>query len=93
MFTLRAVLAEINQDVRDGQPHYFSIAYVKTDGTPGAKQRVRKSGTTLPTKGAGGFRYKVKEKGVLLLWDDLGEKHFAVKIALITHYNGKEVRH
>ena len=93
MITLRAVLAEINQDVRNGEPHYFALAYVKKDGSTGSKLRVRKSGTTQEKAGGSNFKYKVKEKGVLLLWDELEGRHFAVKIALLTHYNGKEVRH
>jgi hypothetical protein len=93
MFKLRAVLADINQDVRDGQPHYFSINYVKTDGTLGAKQRVRKSGTTGARSGSTKFQYNLKEKGVLLLFNDLTDEHFSIRIDLITHYNGKEVRH
>jgi hypothetical protein len=95
MVKLRAVLADINQDVRDGSPHYFSIRYVKADGSIGQKARVRKSGqfNGAEIKGESHFKYNVKQKGILVLFDEATNRHFSIKISRITHYNGQEVWH
>lgn len=96
MIKLVAVLAETNQATIDDKPHYFSIQYVKKDGYVGKKHRVRKSGTNPQRgaiKGGGTFAYKVKEKGVLMLHDDLTGNPFTIKISLLTHFNGIRIRH
>lgn len=94
MIKLVAVLAEINQAIRDDRPHRFSISYCKVDATWNHKARVRKSGSVhASSKGGGNFGYKVREKGILLLFDELTDSHFSIKISLLTHFNGILIRH
>lgn len=91
-----AALAEIDQYERDGQPHIFSLAYRKVDGSRGEKQRCRKGGAGggVATGGGGGrFGYKIKEKGVLQLLDCNNNRPFAVKIDLLISYNGVRIQH
>jgi len=93
---IHVALAEIDQAVHNDRPHVFSIQYVKKDGTVGKKNRVRKSGTNPAlgkTTGSTGFRYNVKRRGILLLHDVETDQPFALKIALITHYNGVQIQH
>jgi hypothetical protein len=93
---LAVVLAETNQLVDGDQPRFFSLQYVKTDGTVGRKERVTKSGKGKllgATKGNGNFRINVKSNGVLLLYDCVKDRPFLVKIHLLTHFNGIRIRH
>lgn len=94
---LRTVLAEIDQYEHEGQGRAFSLDYYKTDGTKGNKPAVRKGGAAGPAPAAGatsgGFRYKVKEKGTLQLLNCGDNQAFAVKICLLTHYNGQRIQH
>ncbi|MBO2007551.1 hypothetical protein [Hymenobacter negativus] len=94
---LRTVLAEIDQHEENGQGRAFSLQYFKTDGTRGRKPAARKGGLSgvgpaaSPT--SGGFRYKVKEKGTLQLVDCETSQSFALKICLLTHFNGQRILH
>ncbi|MBF9239457.1 hypothetical protein I2I05_18840 [Hymenobacter sp. BT683] len=94
---LRTVLAEIDQHEQDGQGRAFSLQYYKTDGRRGSKPAVRKGGlagigpAASPT--SGGFRYKLKQKGTLQLVDCATNKSFALKIILLTHFNGQRIQH
>jgi hypothetical protein len=94
---LRTVLAEIDQHEESGQGRAFSLEYFKTDGTRGSKPAVRKGGLSgvgpLASATSGGFRYKVKEKGTLQLVDCATNKSFALKICLLTHFNGQRILH
>jgi hypothetical protein len=92
---IQVVLAEINQNIHPS----FSIRYVKKDGTLGEKKNVRKSGKTSAQAAAvcedakSDFRYNVKQKGIILLYDMETEQSFSLKIALLTHFNGKQIQH
>lgn len=94
---IRSVLAEIDQYEQDGQGRAFSLQYYKTNGTAGSKPALRKGGLSGagsgPTAGSGGFRYKVKEKGTLQLVDCRTNKPLALKIILLTHFNGQRILH
>lgn len=94
---LATVLAEIDLCEADGAGRTFSLQYYKTDGTVGRKATLRKGGASGagagPAPGSGGFRYKVKEKGTLQLLDAKFNKPLALKICLLTHYNGQIIRH
>ena len=95
---IRTVLAEIELPDGSGQPRAFSIGYYKTNGTKGSKPAVKKGGLaggggTASGSGTSPFRYKVKEKGVVLLVDCANGLPFALKISLICHYNGRDVKH
>ena len=94
---LRTVLAEIDQHEENGQGRAFSLQYFKTDGTRGSKPAARKGGLSGVGPGAspasGGFRYKVKEKGTLQLVDCENNQSFALKICLLTHFNGQRIQH
>ncbi|MGM9508614.1 hypothetical protein ACS5NO_12835 [Larkinella sp. GY13] len=88
----RAVFAEIHQDIREGgQPHEFSIDYVKKDGTLGHKERVSKTAQRLP--GQRGYRGHVNLNHVLLLQNRATGQVFEVLIDLLTHYNGIRINH
>ena len=94
---INSVLAEIDLAEVDGPGRTFSLQYYKTDGRKGYKPTLRKGGTsgagTGPTAGSGGFRYKVKEKGTLQLVNVENGKPLALKICLLTHYNGVLILH
>ena len=97
---LRTVLAEIDLCEQEGQGRAFSLAYYKTNGTKGSKAAVRKGGlagvgggSTAGPTGSSAFRYKVKEKGTLQLVDCKTGHPFALKICLLTHYNGHRILH
>lgn len=97
---IRTVLAEIELPDGSGQPRAFSIGYYKTNGTKGSKPAVKKGGLASGIGGAASaegrssaFRYKVKEKGVLMLVDCATGLPFALKINLLCHYNGRDIKH
>ena len=98
---IRTVLAEIELPDGSGQPRAFSVGYYKTNGTKGSKPAVKKGGlagvgggsTAGPEGRSSAFRYKVKEKGVLMLVDCATGLPFALKINLLCHYNGRDIKH
>ena len=90
---IRTVLSDIDLPGGDGQPRAFSLAYYKTSGTKGSKPAVRKGGQAGGGTGSSQFRYKVKEKGTLQLVDCANGQPFALKICLLTHYNGRRIQH
>jgi hypothetical protein len=97
---IRTVLAEIELPGGDGQPRAFSIGYYKTNGKKGSKPAVKKGGlagvggvSTAGPEGRSAFRYKIKEKGTLQLVDCATGQPFALKIILLTHYNGRLIKH
>ncbi|GAB2954815.1 hypothetical protein GCM10027048_20450 [Hymenobacter coalescens] len=91
------MLAEIDQPTPLGLKfRTFSLRYWKTDGSRGSKAACYKGGKYAhlgATKSAGGFRYNHKLNGTLQLVNDENGQPFAVKIALITRYNGLVVIH
>ncbi len=97
---IRTVLAELELPDGNGQPLAFSIGYYKTNGTKGSKPAVKKGGlagvgvgSTAGPAGNSAFRYKVKEKGTLQLVDCATDQAFALKIILLTEYNGRRILH
>ncbi len=93
---IRTVLAEIELPGPTGQPVTFSLDYYKTDGTKGRKAAVRKGGLAggaVPGPATGGFRYNVQATGTLQLVNCQNEQPFALKIDLLTHYNGTPILH
>jgi hypothetical protein len=91
---IRTVLADIEQPDGQGNLRAFSLGYYKTSGVPGSKPAVRKGGYAGgSTGGSGKFRYKVKEQGTLQLVNCANNQAFAVKIALLTTYNGRRILH
>ncbi|RDC63277.1 hypothetical protein [Adhaeribacter pallidiroseus] len=94
------VLAEIDQYEIGGRLHTFSLNYIKTNGQKGFKERVRKSGnySNHPTEGTkkesgNKFRINIKNNGLFMLVDNRTGQPFALKISLLTHYNGQRIRH
>lgn len=97
---IRTVLAELELPDGQGQPHAFSLGYYKTNGTRGRKPAVKKGGqagvggtSTAGPTGRSAFRYKVKETGTLQLVDCATGQPFALKIILLTEYNGRRILH
>ncbi|MCC2546411.1 hypothetical protein LJY25_08140 [Hymenobacter sp. BT175] len=96
LIKMPAVLAEIDLSAADGQARTFSLTYHKTDGTKGHKAQVKKGGAAsgaAPSPTSGGFRYKAKQHGTLHLVDVETGKAFALKIILLTHFNGVRILH
>ena len=100
LIPIRTVLAEIDLYEVDGRPQAFSLTYYKTNGKKGSKAAVRKGGnagvgglSTAGPEGRSAFRYKVKEKGTLQLVDCATGQPFALKIILLTEYNGRRILH
>jgi len=94
------VLADIDQYEKNGQLHVFGLHYVKINGQKGLKAKCRKSGNKIVTLGTAigamvttGYKTRVKENGLLLLVDHTTGNPFALKISLITHYNGIRIQH
>ncbi len=97
---IRTVLAEMELPDGAGQPRAFSLGYFKTNGTKGSKPAVKKGGLSgvggLGTAGPAGrsaFRYKLKEKGTVQLVDCATGQPFALKIILLSHFNGRDILH
>jgi hypothetical protein len=95
---IKTVLAEMELPDGQGQPLAFSIGYYKTNGTKGSKAAVRKGGqsggsTLSGPEGRSAFRYKVKETGTVQLVDCATGQPFALKIDLLCHYNGRDIKH
>jgi hypothetical protein len=97
---ISTVLAELDLPDGSGNPRAFSIGYYKTNGTKGSKPAVKKGGSagvgglsTAGPEGRSAFRYKVKEKGTLQLVDCATGQAFALKIILLCHYNGRDIKH
>ena len=97
---ISTVLAELDLPDGNGQPRAFSIGYYKTDGSKGSKPAVKKGGlagvgghSTAGPEGRSAFRYKLKEKGTVQLVDCATGRSFALKIILLCHYNGRDIKH
>lgn len=95
MISIRQALAEMDITYEDGLPKSFSIEYWREDGTPGKMEKATKnekrpgSGGAAKTK----FKYNVKERGVVLLFNLETNETRAVKITRINKFNGEEVFH
>ena len=85
------MFAEIHQDTRGGQPHEFSIKYVRKDGTVGYKERVSK--TTSRLNGQRGYRGNVNNNVVLLLQNCETNQPFELLIDLLLEYEGLRIIH
>jgi hypothetical protein len=97
---IRTVLAELELPDGNGQPRAFSIGYYTVNGRKGSKPAVKKGGLSgvggvsqAGAEGRSAFRYKVKEKGTLQLVDCATSQPFALKIILLTEYNGRRILH
>jgi hypothetical protein len=92
---LRSVLAEIDTPDKQGNAREFSIKYAKEDGDEGFKAKVRKAGSlgSGATHSTGRFRYNVKERGVLVVFDVAKEETRTLKIARLIEYNGVRIQH
>ena len=80
---------------QDGQPINFTIEFVKEDGSI-RRMRAQKH-VKYPSSGSvnekSNFKYNLKNKGIILLYD-LDEKDYrAVKVDSILKYNGIDVNH
>lgn len=104
---LSAFLAEIDINIADDKPHTFSIEFVKAGKNQKAPERgkIKKIENAYksykpkteqkqyaPNDNKKDF-YRVKEKGILLLYDNDKKEHFSVIIDLITKYNEYVVIH
>jgi len=87
----RAVFADIHQDIRNGEPHVFSVGYCKKDGTLGHKARVTKSQSR--QAGERGYRGNVSLNFVLLLYNVETGTHFEISIDRLMYYNGRRINH
>lgn len=96
---INAVLAEIGEYLDGNEVKFFSIKFRKTDGSVSDKIRVRKAGSLkamkakAPAPAGAKLLYNLKQKGIVLLQEQGSDRPFAVKISLITHFNGVRVWH
>jgi hypothetical protein len=90
-----AILAEINQPDRHGQPRIFSLEYAKADGSLGTKERARKAGALggTATHSSGKFGYNVKHNGILMIVDCKTNETRSIKISRLIKYNGVRIQH
>lgn len=100
--SLSAFLAQIDQNVIEGKPVYFSITFVKRGKSDKDKERGKlrhvakaSKGWKEPQRTNTGTKskdfYQVKEHGVLVLFDHTRGEPFTPLIDLITHFNGLKI--
>ena len=92
--SINIALARMEQTVVDGEPVTFSIEFIKEDGSI-RKMRAQKHVKLPGASGAGGskFKYRLKNKHAVLLFDTEIEKYRTVLIDRITKFNEMEVKH
>lgn len=93
---LQVVLAQMSQAVDGDQLRYFSIKYVKLDGTVGEKPRVRRavsSASATQDRDNSSSSHDLKKKGIIRFIEEGAERPFSVKRALLTHFNGMIIWH
>ncbi|MGI4835113.1 MAG: hypothetical protein ACRYFK_16795 [Janthinobacterium lividum] len=90
---IRTVLADIELPDGNGLPRAFSLGYYKTSGVPGSKAAVHKAGRFGGSTGGSKFRYRMKEKGTLILVNCATNQHFTLLICLLHTYNGRRILH
>jgi hypothetical protein len=95
--SINVALARMEQTVtEDGRPVYFHIEFIKEDGsirTMRAQKHVKhpsvEPGVQAPSK----FRYNLKSKGSILLYDADIQAYRAVRIDRIIKFNDLNVLH
>jgi hypothetical protein len=102
--SITAFLSEIDQNIEGQKPKIFSLQFVKAgkDENDIERGKIKKvdrcsksfkyssnqqSETATPKK----TFYRIKEKGVLLLFNHDTSKNFTVIIDLVTHYNEMKI--
>lgn len=91
---MTAVLAEINTySSMDGSINYFSLEYVTADGKRKVINKARLGGQAKPKGNAPSKMYNVKQKGVLVLFNEDAGRPETPKISKIIKYNGQRVWH
>jgi hypothetical protein len=95
--SLSVVLAEIDQTVQDGEPHYFSISYAKVDGSLGHIEKAEKGRKDRREieegdEGTGkAWNHNLKFSGNLLLYNHDKKGYREIKIYLLRKYNGHKI--
>ena len=93
---LSIVLSEIDRYEEDGKLKTFSLTFVSTKGKL-IHRKVMSKGGEYKKNSAGKVQgksyFNVKEKRVLVLWNEIEKRTETPKIALITHFNGERVWH
>lgn len=102
VISLSAFLAQIDQNVSEVKPVFFSITFVKAGKSDKDKERGKirhvakaSKGWKEPKTGTSNTQnkdfYNVKEHGVLVLFDHVRGENFTPIIDLVTHYNGFKI--
>jgi len=101
--SLTAFLSEIDQNVQDNKPVFFSIKFVKKGKNEQDKERGKLRHVEFASKGwkdsklpnasngDGKKFYNVKESGVLVLYDHERKEYFTPSIDLIISYNNQRI--
>jgi hypothetical protein len=95
MTRMQTVLSEIDRYAEDGGLKEFSLDYITKDGRRKHCARLCKGGKlkAAPRSGNGRAHFNIKQKGILMLWNNETRKYESPLIALITHFNGIRVCH
>jgi hypothetical protein len=90
--SINIALARMEQTTtQEGEPVLFSIEFIKADGSL-RKMKAQKH-VKFPENAKGKFRYNLKSKGALLLFDTDIKEYRAVSIDSIIKYNDFNVIH
>jgi hypothetical protein len=95
--SINVALARMDQTVdADGQPVYFTIEFIKEDGSI-RKMRAQKH-VKYPSAETGDsekskFKYNLKSKGTILLYDTELKDYRSIRIDRIIKYNDLNVLH
>jgi len=95
---LSEVLARVDINVEDGTPVTFSLGFVKASTgeikrMAGLRRNVKRPETGGDRSPSSNFRYKLKDRNILLCYDPSANQTFSVKIPLIVEFNGSTVQH
>jgi hypothetical protein len=103
VISLNAFLAQIDQNVSEGKPVYFSVTFVKVGKSDKDKERGKLRHVERASKGwkepkistqkgtSDKDFYNVKEHGVLVLYDHTRGEVFTPLIDLVIYYNGLKI--
>jgi len=95
--SINVALARMDQTVdADGQPVYFTIEFIKEDGSirkMRAQKHVRYPSTEMDQSEGSKFKYNLKQKRTILLYDTEKKDYRAIKIDRIIKFNDLNVLH
>lgn len=95
--SINTVLAHIEQTVdANARPQTFIIEFIKEDGSlrkMHAQKHVKQGTGGSPAGEKSNFKYNLKNKNSILLYDMEAQEYRTVKVSSITRFNNVEVLH